>query len=612
MWWEFAIAACAIVAGAVAIWVTLSADFLAHPGWLALQKADLIVGPVFVGLYWLRRRPRSRFGPLLIACGFANVLYIPQSSPEPVLFSVGLLAEPIVLLANLTLILTFPTGRLDRWPERIVLIGALVIGALPYLLTILVSPVLVPAGSISGCSGPCPDNGLLVHANPQLAADLVNQYLASITVFALATLAVVGWRLATATAPRRRALATGAPIAVFFLGTAALHRFLMLIDVNAPELMDVLAWALVIARSSIWYGFLLALIAAQLFAGRVLLRIVGASLRRPSVRELEAMLRDPLGDPALRLAFRRRDGSWVDSDNATIPTPPAESGRVVTEVERKGRAPLAIFHDEQLSEEPELLRAAGAVALLAAENTDLESAWNAALTDLQDSRARTVVAGDRERRRLERNLHDGVQQRLVAVLINMTIAGEKIDAAGVDVSLAPIAESIEAAIGELRAVAHGLYPPILSSHGLVVALSHVARQSPARATVTATDVGRHAAELESAIYYCCLEALTNAAKHGGPDVRITIHLQQSAEEIQFVVADDGAGFDALIDHQQGSGLQNMHDRVGALGGLLDISSSPRRGTTVSGTCPITDHPNGRSEFGPPSEDDEPVGISADA
>ena len=305
-WWELLIGGCAIVAGAVAIWVTLSADFLAHPGWLALQKADLIVGPVFVGLYWLRRRPRSRFGPLLIACGFSSVPYILQSSPEPVLFSLGLLAEPIVLLASLTLILAFPTGRLDRWPERLVLIGAVVIGVVPYLVTILVSPVLIPAGTISGCSGRCPDNGLLVHANPQLAAAMVDQYLASITAFSLATLAVVGWRLATATAPRRRALATGAPIAVFFLTTAAAHRFLTLIDVDAPELMDVLAWALVIARSSIWYGFLLALIAAQLFAGRVLLRIVGESLRRPSVRELEAMLRDPLGDPALRLAFRRR------------------------------------------------------------------------------------------------------------------------------------------------------------------------------------------------------------------------------------------------------------------------------------------------------------------
>ena len=158
-------------------------------------------------------------------------------------------------------------------------------------------------------------------------------------------------------------------------------------------------------------------------------------------------------------------------------------------------------------------------------------------------------------------------------MINVTIAGEKIDAAGVDVSLEPIAEGIEAAIGELRAVAHGLYPPILSAHGLVAALSHVARQSPAPVTVTATDVGRHAAELESAIYYCCLEALTNAAKHGGPAVRIEIHLQQTADEIRFVVADDGAGFDAQLGHQ-GSGLQNMHDRVGALGGRLDHPLDP--------------------------------------
>ena len=120
-----------MLAAIVTVWVTLNADFLAYPGWLAAQKADFILGPVFIGLYWMRRRPRSRFGPILIAFGFVGAVYVLQSSSNPWLFGPASSGENVIYLATLALILTFPTGRLDGWLAKLILLAAFVVAAAP-------------------------------------------------------------------------------------------------------------------------------------------------------------------------------------------------------------------------------------------------------------------------------------------------------------------------------------------------------------------------------------------------------------------------------------------------------------------------------------------------
>jgi signal transduction histidine kinase len=455
--WELVVGALAIVASAVAIWVTWTADFLAYPGWLALQKADFILGPVFVGLYWLRRRPRSRFGPLLIACGFVmGVPYILQSSPVPWLFSIGILTEAVIFLASLAMVLAFPSGRFDGRPERLLLVAGVVFVFVPFVVIMLVSPALVPAGTISGCRAACPANGFLISPDLEVATEATRIARAGVLTIALATIALIVWRFVNGTPPQRRAFLIGAPIAVFFLLNLAAVRGMLLFEIEAPRLLAIAGWGLVMSRSAIWYGFLLALIAAELFAGRVLYRIVGSSRRRPTLDELQAMLRGPLGDPALRLAFRQSDTDWADTDGVDVAAPVSTSGRAVTEVERDGRLAIAIFHDAQLSEEPELLRAAGAVALLVVENSELKAAWNHTLEDLREARARIVVAGDRERRRLGRDLHDGVRQRLTAIRIHIALAGEGVGDSVYRMQLEAIGERIDEAIDELHEVAHGV------------------------------------------------------------------------------------------------------------------------------------------------------------
>jgi signal transduction histidine kinase len=206
-----------------------------------------------------------------------------------------------------------------------------------------------------------------------------------------------------------------------------------------------------------------------------------------------------------------------------------------------------------------------------------------------------VRAGDSERRKLERNLHDGVQQRLVAIRIDLSLAAE-LDAAdsAMRSRLTAIGQSVEEALDELREVSHGLYPPALSDWGLVAALERINLRLGAPLAVRATGISRHPPDLEAAVYYCCLEAIQNAVKHGGPGARITVALRQDAHELTFHVTDDGPGFDPSAP-SAGTGLQNMRDRLGALDGRLSIVTEDGQGTTVTGSIPLRVSDNARAE-----------------
>jgi signal transduction histidine kinase len=611
--WQLLVGAAAVLAAIAAVWVTLEAEFLKYPGWLAVQKADFILGPVFVGLYWVHRRPQSRFGPMLIAFGFVGGLYVLQSSGNSWLFGIGLVWENVIYLATLLLILTFPTGRLEGWAAKLILFVAIVAAAVPATLIELVLPQVGAGASISGCKALCPQNALAVTSQPSLALDLADIYRPAAIVVALATTGLLVWRLLTGTPPQRRALAIGTPIALLFLVLQIVYLLLTYAPTTFTTLHEVVRWTFVGARALIWYGFLAALIAAQLFAARAMQRLVRQSLRRPSRGELEALLRDPLGDPALSLVFLDpRTEPEATHDAFAWEMDDGGAARAVTVVDRGGTPSVALVHDPQLNDDPELLQAAGAVALLAAENAELDAGWAEALQELRQSRARIVRAGDEERRKLERNLHDGVQQRLATIRIELGTVGNLLahDSA-LRQRVDRMSQSIEDALDEVREVSHGLYPPVLSDWGIVAALQRIHVPGGATLEIRATGIGRHPAELESAVYYCCLEAIQNATKHGGPAVRISIALREDAGELIFEVTDDGPGFDASTAGD-GMGLQNMRDRLGALDGRLAIMNSPDRGgTRVSGSIPLhpAGGPHGRVEIQAVARDEETDGTA---
>jgi signal transduction histidine kinase len=261
-------------------------------------------------------------------------------------------------------------------------------------------------------------------------------------------------------------------------------------------------------------------------------------------------------------------------------------GLIVTERPGGGDA----FTDEDDRVLTELARQVG----LAFHNAQLDSALQNTLDELRaqaealrESRARIVASGDAERRRLERDLHDGAQQNLVALAVSLRLARDVLtDEPGTAAEmLDQLAEDLRRTIQDLRDLAHGIYPPLLADGGLARALEAAAARSPLAIRVTSSDLGRYSAEIEAAVYFCCLEALQNAAKHA-PGARVDVRLWEESGGLLFSVTDDGPGFDVAAA-RGGHGYTNMADRLGAIGGTVRWQSDPGSGAAVLGSVPLT-------------------------
>jgi signal transduction histidine kinase len=206
--------------------------------------------------------------------------------------------------------------------------------------------------------------------------------------------------------------------------------------------------------------------------------------------------------------------------------------------------------------------------------------------ELRASRARIVATADAERRKIERNLHDGAQQHLVALAVNLRLVRDVVadDPEAAVEMLEALAGEVKDTIQELRDLAHGIYPPLLLDSGLVDALRAAASRSPLAVDVVADGIGRYPAEVEAAVYFCCLEALQNAAKHA-PEANVVIALHEESGGLLFTVTDDGPGF-AADAVGKGHGFINMSDRLGAIGGSVRWESEPGEGATVRGSIPL--------------------------
>jgi signal transduction histidine kinase len=246
----------------------------------------------------------------------------------------------------------------------------------------------------------------------------------------------------------------------------------------------------------------------------------------------------------------------------------------------------AVVHDAALSEQRPFVEAVGAYAFVWDDNRRLAARVEKSLTEVRESRARILAAADDERRRIERDLHDGGQQRLVALRIRLELAEELLaeDPDRAKAMLHRLGGEIDAALDELRSLAAGVYPSVLAARGLPDALRTAALKSPIPISVESEGSDRYANEVETAAYFCCIEALQNVVKHA-PDARsVTIALSRNGD-LRFEVRDNGPGFPP-DEAAMGAGLANMRDRMAAVGGRLDIRSSPGAGTAVVGTIPV--------------------------
>ena len=269
-------------------------------------------------------------------------------------------------------------------------------------------------------------------------------------------------------------------------------------------------------------------------------------------------------------------------------------GLVVAERARRAES-LATESDVTLEEVARELGIALNKARLDSSLRDSLERLREQAAELQASRGRLVAAADAERRRIERNLHDGAQQHLVGLSVKVRLLEQfaERDPEHAQSLINQLQDDVRSALEELRSLAHGIYPPLLSNSGLEMAMTAACRRAPIPAILEADGVGRHAPELEAAVYFCCLEALQNAGKYAGEGASVRVRIWEAGGGLRFEVFDDGAGFE-INQQSEGAGLTNMRDRLGAVGGTL-LMESDGAGTRIHGAVPL----NGTSVDGRP-------------
>lgn len=580
--------AAGLVLCAVTAVVTISGS-PAEPGLAAAARVLVVAGPIAAGAYTVYRGESPRFGVRLLVLGFVWFLTTLAGSRNEWLYSTGRVFGWIAELVLAYVILCFPSGRLPgRLDRAIVAVGVVLVATL-YLPTALLARDYPVPSPFSSCVSRCPHNAFFaVSSQPAFLGGLVLPVrdLLVILLFGAVTLRVA-WRWRHATRLMRLTLN---PV----LGVAIARLIVYMIAVGlrrlapASPLVEPMAWALVLLVPAMALAFLVAPLRWRLFAAGALEKLAAGLGTIAGPGELRAALAAAFDDPTLRLAYPdvNEPGEWVTGEGrrTSLPEPGSDQSVIVVS---NGRPLAAIVHDAALRDEPQLTQAVVAYASMALENERLSSKLKASLHEVRESRARIIAAADGERRRIERDLHDGAQQQLVALGIRLRIAEE---ALGENPDrdrerLHALGEELTEALDATRTLARGIYPQLLAARGLTEALRSAARGAPIATTVAHAGVGRYSGELESAMYFCCLEALQNALKHAAGATEVTIALTDRDCVLTAEVRDNGVGFDPERT-APGAGLTNMKDRLGAVGGELSVIAALGGGTLVRARLPL--------------------------
>ena len=565
--WLIALAGGAAAATSLAIALTNDAigRELGEPLVIALLADFITVSYVFGGLVAWWRRPASRLGPLMIVAGFVMFVTTFAWSENDVAYTFGQALDLVPPVLFLHVFLAFPEGRLHGRGERTLVATA-------YVTAIAFELVRMSLGGFG------PHNLLEITSSPAVAEGVRHFQLVTVGALCLCGVGILALRRSRSGRPLRRTSAV--LVDSFALGLIMIAALLVSATFGGPWVQEI-RWATFVTIGLAPVAFVVGLVSARL--ARVAVGGIFVELRSdPEPADLRDALARALGDPSLTLAYWLPDfGSYADLEGRAVEVPGADK-RAVTRIDRDGEHVAALTHDPSLREERELLDAATAAAGIALENARLHAELRARLEELQGSRARIVEAGRNERKRLERNLHDGAQQRLIALSLELSLLEEQLggdpDAAS---RLAAARSEIAASLDELREVARGLHPAVVSDHGLEVALEQLVLHAavPVRLTV---DVGTRLPEaLEVAAYYLVSESLANVGKHASAS-SATVDIVRRDDNVVVEVTDDGVGG---AHEERGSGLRGLADRVEALGGTLRVWSPAGVGTRVRAEIP---------------------------
>jgi signal transduction histidine kinase len=557
----------ALVGGAAAAAMTLTADGLNGLG--TPNGLKFLIGWAFAGsgLYAWKRRPENRLGPLMtvVGCTYLAAQILTQAHTSP-LFTWGIWLGDAWVVSFVLFLLASPDGRLKARFDLFVL-GMFALMAFPLELAWL----------LFFETGESPENALLVWPNAGVADNVDSAQRALVVVASVVLAFTLARRWMVASPPLRRALV---PVLV---GSAGILLGSVLVGLDKFQIeFETARWLVLGMYVAIPLVVLGGILRSRLARSTVadLFVELGAE---PSSSELRDALARASGDPSLALAYWLPEfGSWADVDGRAMRLPTDAHDRATTMVDRNGERVAALIHDPAVVEEQELLGALSAAAGIAIENERLHVELRARLEELRGSRSRVIEAGQRERQRLERNLHDGAQQRLIALSLELRMLEEELGAEGdARARLAQARQEIATSLGELREVAQGIHPAVVSGHGLAVALEQlVARATvPVRLTVGMDE--RLPESVEVAAYFLVSESLANVAKHAQATVA-TIAVTREGGRVVVEVVDDGVGG---ADTERGSGLRGLADRVEALGGWLRIWSPSGGGTRVRAEIP---------------------------
>jgi signal transduction histidine kinase len=548
------------------------------PAWWIVTDGVSGIAFLLAGHVAWARRPDTRIGPLMTAIGFAWFIGTWQASPDPVVSRLSYAFPGYYDPLLAWLVLAYPTGQLRSMSARVVIAAFFAVLAVRTVMRLALFRLSTDydLGDAAGVDRYIADLSLrdAVDTGARVAIAMLAVAILGLIAARLVRERGLGRRLAGPMLLGGLAFAVGI-VAEF--GAVASAR-------SAAERITAWDVGLVITSASgtlvaIAFGF--GVVRSRLGRGAVADLVVelGDDPRAPGLRETVARA---LGDPSLELGQAEGDG-FVDAGGAPLAVPPlGDAGRAATILRRGGAAVGVLVHDPAVLEQPELLRGVAAAAALAVENERLAAEVRSQLHEVEASRARIVAAGDAERRRVERDLHDGAQQRLVTLALTLEMARSGLDGSspGAAAILDRARQELELGLSELRELARGLHPTVLTEAGLGAAVEVLAERSrvPVRASVPDR---RFPGATEAAAYFVVAEALTNVHKYAeARSIEIAVREEDGA--IQVEVRDDGRGG---ADPATGTGLRGLADRVAAAGGQFEVESPLGGGTTVRARIP---------------------------
>jgi signal transduction histidine kinase len=559
----------------LALWaLVIAAEFGAlvpvlFPGEEHVETVQVIyrlIGGSFAacGLIAWRRRPDSRSGQLMAMAGVGFFLSaIISQFDAPIAQTASILLQELWAPFFVALLLTLLTG--GRLESRVdwLLVGAFVLAL--WVLQVVWMLFYEQDGNL-----------LAIFPNADIAdaVDKGQRSLAGLACVAVAVVVALRWRAASR--PRRRALLPSVA------GSVALLLFAALLtnDIVTGSRSQTVLWLAICSLVSVPAAFLVGLLRSRLARGG--LADLFRDLKTTRGGDLQGALGKTLGDPSLVVAYRLPGSlGYADADGRPVLVPPVAADRSCATVESEGTELAALVYDASLDDDPELVAAVRAAAGLALENQRLQAEAQSQLAEVQASRERIVAAGDAERRRLERNLHDGAQQRLVALSLQLRLLQSRVgDDPSAQELVSTASDQLAESLAELRELARGIHPAVLN-HGLEAALDSLAARSPVATTVSYEAAAPLPEPVELAAYFVASEALTNVVKYAEA-TSVTVRVSHAGPRAVIEIADDGVGG---ADAAGGTGLRGLADRVEALDGRLRVVSPPGAGTVVTAELP---------------------------